>query len=293
MKMPPVYRDLPRWESRSVAPVIRGRRLDGAGPRIHFLSGNGFCGGVYWPLLREFAETHALFMHDIEGHGDSDAPPRFSGINGVTGRIVSVMEEQGLRGQPLIGMGHSFGGALTLKLAADHPGLFKALVLLDPILIPPLGFAAIRLASRLGRHPFAAGARKRRDRWPSRAAAVERLKGRGIYKGWTDECFDHFAEYALREDGSEWTLCCPRELEAQIFEHPVYPWKLLRQVDIPVLYLYGAQSYEFFPASARKAARMNPNVTVQTLPGGHCFMEEDPAAAAAAVRAYLDEVSRR
>lgn len=283
----PDYGALTRWESTAQVPTIRGRRQDGAGPRIHFLSGNGFCGGVYWPMLRELCADHALFLHDIEGHGDSDAPPGFSGINGVTRRIVSVMDEQGLRGQPLIGMGHSFGGALTLKLAADHPGLFRVLVLLDPILIPPLSFAAIRLASRFGRHPFAVGARKRRDRWPSRAAAVERLKGRGIYKGWTDECFEHFADHALREEGGEWTLCCPRQLEAQIFERPVYPWKLLRQIDIPVLYLYGEQSYEFFPASARKAARMNPNVTVQTLPGGHCFMQENPSAAAGAIKTFL------
>ena len=72
------------WESRAgEGPVLRGRRVDGSGPTIHFLPGNGFCGGVYWPFLKRFAPDRSLFLHDIEGHGASDAPAHFSGIGPI------------------------------------------------------------------------------------------------------------------------------------------------------------------------------------------------------------------
>ena len=282
------------WESQAGgAAVLRGRREDGpspTGPTIHFLSGNGFCGGVYWPFLRGLTADYGLFTHDIEGHGDSDAPVKFSGINAVCQRVLAVADEQKLS-QPLIGMGHSFGAALTLKLAAENPGLFSALVLLDPIIMPPAYWHVWSRLRWLRVNPAAQGARKRRDRWASRDAVLQRLRGRGIYQGWTDEALNGFVDHATRDDANgERVLNCPKEVEAQIFERPVYPWDYLRQIRIPVLYLYGAQSYDFIPKSAELIRPLIPGIVVQTLPGGHCFMQQDPAAASDAVRGFLDAI---
>ena len=276
------------WESRAGgSTVLRGRRSDGPGPTIHFLSGNGFCGGVYWPFLRGLAADHGLFTHDIEGHGASDAPPKFSGISTVCQRVVAVAEEQNLS-RPLIGMGHSFGAALTLKLAADHSRLFSALVLLDPIIMPPTAWHIWSRLRWLRVNPAAQAARKRRDRWASRDAALERLRGRGIYAGWTGEAFDSFIEHATRDDASgERVLSCPKEIEAQIFERPVYPWDYFSTIRIPVLILHGAQSYSFMAPASQLAQKHNPRVQVHALPGGHCFMQQDPQGAARAVNDFL------
>jgi pimeloyl-ACP methyl ester carboxylesterase len=283
------YDDLASWESSAGAgPVIRGRRTDAGQPLIHFLSGNGFCGGVYWPMLQRFLPQHALLTHDIEGQGDSGNPPRFSGTEAVIRRIPQVMTDLGLPGRPLIGMGHSFGGALTLRVAADNPGLFKALVLLDPIIMPTPVYAGVRLASVLGRNTLANASRRRRSAWPSRDAVATHLRGRGTYKGWTEEAFQSFVEYATHDADGQRVLSCPRELEAAVFEHPVYPWPAFRKARLPILFLRGRDSFDFFPWAERLVKRANPQVTVKTLPGGHCFMQEDPAAAHAAVMAFLD-----
>lgn len=285
------YSQLTPWASGAgVGPVIRGRRgdaADAAAPLIHFLSGNGFCGGVYWPLLRHFLPQYGLVTHDIEGQGDSGDPAHFSGVEAVLARIPQVMADLHLPGRPLIGMGHSFGGALTLRVAADHPGLFKALVLLDPIVMPPAVFAGIRLASMLGRHPLANASRRRRDTWPSRTALADHLRGRGTYKGWTEEAFQCFVEYATHDQDGQRVLSCPRELEAEIFERPVWPWPAFRKARLPILLLRGEQSFPFFPRAERLAQRANPQVVVRTLPGGHCFMQEHPDAAHAVIADFL------
>ena len=288
-----------RWESRAgEGPVLRGRRIDARGATIHFLPGNGFCGGVYWQFLRRFLPErgpppgspggYGLFLHDIEGHGESDAPPHFSGIGAIARRIPQVMQEQGLRdGRALVGMGHSFGAALTLKVAADNPGLFKALVLLDPIVFPTPVWLGVRALAALGLHPMVKAAQRRRREWPSRQECLDRLRGRGIYEGWTEESLADFVDSATRDEGGKRVLRCPPELEAEIYERPVYPWPSFKSLDIPILFLNGASSYPFFQPASRLAKRANPGVEVATVPGHHCFMLEDPADAHAAVAKFL------
>jgi pimeloyl-ACP methyl ester carboxylesterase len=286
------YANLPRWESAAGdGPRLRGRRADVPGrPTLHFLSGNGFCGGVYWPFLKRFLPRYGLFAHDIEGHGDSDAPEHFSGVRAVARRIPQVIAEQGLQdGRPLIGIGHSFGAAMTLKVAADNPGLFRAIVMLDPIVFPDLVWFGIRAMAAVGLHPMVKAALRRRREWPSRAEALDRLRDRGIYKGWTEESLECFVDHATRDTGGKRVLSCPPELEAEIYERPVYPWPSFSTVKVPVLFLHGAGSYDFFPLASRLARRRNPAVEVATVPGHHCFMLEDPADAHAAVAAFLEK----
>jgi pimeloyl-ACP methyl ester carboxylesterase len=280
------------WESRAGAgPTLRGRRADpvAGGPTIHFLPGNGFSGGVYWPFLKRFLPERGLFLHDIEGHGDSDAPEHFSGIGAVARRVPLVAQEQGIRdGRALVGMGHSFGAALTLKVAADNPGLFKALILLDPIVFPTPVWLGMRAMAALGLHPMVKAAKRRRREWPSRQEALDRLRGRGIYQGWPEEALEAFVDHATREgEGGKRVLSCPPELEAEIYERPVYPWPSFKSVDLPILFLNGAQSYPFFQPASRLAQRANRRVEIAAVPGQHCFMLEHPAEAHAAVDQFL------
>jgi pimeloyl-ACP methyl ester carboxylesterase len=281
------------WRS-GAAPAWSGRRvLFRDRPTLHFLSGNGFCGGVYWPLLRRFLPDFGLLCTDIEGQGASEGT-RYSGLPALLQRSRQAIAEQGLDGGALIGMGHSFGAALTLRLAAANPGMFRALVLLDPIVMPPPLWLGVHALAHLGRHPMVNAAKRRRARWPSRTAARQHLEGRGIYAGWTAEALDAFVQHALAPtgNGSEVALCCPRELEAEIYAEPLWAWRAFREVRCPVLFLRGRESYGFFPWAERLAQRANPAIRLRSLPGGHCFMQQDPAATHAAVREFLDTLRR-
>lgn len=276
------------WTSQTAgSTMLRGRRRDRDGTTLHFVHGNGFAAGVYWPLLRELSPHYGLFCHDLEGHGDSERPAQYNGAAHAVARIHAVIAEQLAQQRPLIGVGHSYGAALTVRTAAAHPGLFKALVLLDPILLPPATWLASRLSGALGINPMAKAARRRRDRWPDAAAASAHLRGRGIYRGWTDEAFACFIAHATRDDNGERVLSCPRELEAAIFATPPYPWRALRTLRCPVLLIHGERSYPFMPRTARLAQSACPTLTVRTQAGGHCFMLEDPALTATSIRDFL------
>ena len=279
------YADGQSWAARHADGLtVRGRQFETAPLQLHFLSGNGFCGGVYWPFLRRLLPDYSLWTHDQPGQGESDNPDQFTGAADWTHRLCQVLDQQPPRRR--IAIGHSFGGAMSLRLAMARPQAFEAIVLLDPVLFPPWLMAGIDLMRWIGRHPFARAARARRNHWPDRTALRAYLQDRGIYRGWADEALEAFVTHACEPARDGWRLRCPPWLEAELYARPARGYRrALRQLKLPILFLYGADSYAFMPQAARHAARCGH--AVQSLPGGHCFMQQHPATAADAVRQWL------
>jgi lipase len=89
---------------------------------VHGLTGHG----RRWEHLanHHLAEV-AVLAPDLLGHGRSPRrAPRTNDHNvAAVGDLIS---------EPVVVVGHSFGGAIALSLAATHPELVRGLVLLDP-----------------------------------------------------------------------------------------------------------------------------------------------------------------
>lgn len=277
--------------------VLRGLHTEpGERPLVHFLHGNGFCGLVYWPWLRALLPEYGLLLSDAQGHGRSDAGPRFLGWNRNAELALQVLERQRERwpGQPVYGVGHSFGGILTLLMAAERPQLFDRLILLDPILFtrPMIGLMA--LSDTFGlyrRNAMASRARSRQQVWPDRETAWNYFHERGIFKGWAPESLAAYIDYALkpRADGGL-ELCCPPRIEAAIFSSfPRGLWSAVKKVQVPTTIIYGQSTYPFVPKAAQLASRLNPRIRAIGVPGRHCFMQEYPEETGALVRSLLEQ----
>ncbi|MDR0210770.1 MAG: alpha/beta hydrolase [Pseudomonas putida] len=274
--------------------TLRGWRSPASGrPVLHFLHGNGFCSLAYQPLLTYLGEHFDLWLSDVQGHGDSDHGGVFRGWNRSAALAVEAFEAgRGEYGDvPRFAVGHSFGGVLTGLVLAREPHLFQRAVLLDPVLFSRRMIGVMGAAALVGlhrRHALARKAATRRSHWPDREAALASLKGRGIFKGWADASLHAYVEHAIGECGEGVVLKCRPSREVEIFSSfPERMWTQMARIQTPTRILYGEHTYPFVPHSVQRLAALNRQVTAQQVPGGHCFMQEDPAAAAEQVVGFL------
>jgi pimeloyl-ACP methyl ester carboxylesterase len=89
------------------------------------------------PQVEHFEPTHRVLAVDLRGHGRSDAPEQEYTIPGFADDVAWLCREVGV--DAAIFVGHSMGGTVVLELAARHPELVTAVVMIDaaPIVATP------------------------------------------------------------------------------------------------------------------------------------------------------------
>jgi len=109
---------------------LRTYRYGPPGP-TRVLAFHGLTGhGKRWQTLAtHYLADVTVVAPDLIGHGRSswDAPWT---IDANVAALAALLDADG--GRPVVAVGHSFGGAIALNLAAARPDLVAALVLLDP-----------------------------------------------------------------------------------------------------------------------------------------------------------------
>jgi len=102
----------------------------GAGAPLVFLHGLGGSQSTWQVVLGELADSHRVVAIDLPGHGTSDR--RAGADYTATGLAIAVTEVIGLLEltRPIL-IGHSLGGAVAMRIAADKPSLLIGLVLIN------------------------------------------------------------------------------------------------------------------------------------------------------------------
>jgi len=83
-------------------------------------------------LAPRLSDTHRILMADRPGHGYSVRPKNGSNLAVQAEQMAGILEALA-PGEKAIVLGHSFGGAVALRLALDRPDLVAALVLAAPV----------------------------------------------------------------------------------------------------------------------------------------------------------------
>jgi pimeloyl-ACP methyl ester carboxylesterase len=109
-----------------------------AAPPIVFIHGWCCDHANFAPQISHFARTHRILAVDLRGHGKSDAPKQDYLLTGFADDVVWQCRQLGLE-KPVI-IGHSMGGNVALELAARHPDLLTAIMMIDSVIFPPAAF---------------------------------------------------------------------------------------------------------------------------------------------------------
>ncbi len=267
----------------------------GSGPVLHFAHANGLPPGTYRRLIDVLRSSYHVVSMEARPLWPGSDPRSLEDWSLFVDDLRAELHRRNLRG--VVGVGHSLGAVATLLAAAQEPGLFSAVVAVDPIVLA--GWFALfwgtMKAIGLDRHlPIARGARKRRDHWPDRDTVRRSYARKRAFRGWAPGVLDDYLSAALEPaaDGGV-ALRYPKRWEARIFRvAPHDLWRELRRLAIPSLFVQGEHTDTFLPAAARKVAREVPGATVTMIPDtGHFAPMEQPEILGRTVLEFLARVA--
>ncbi len=267
------------------------RLLGGQGCPTHFAPANGFPPETYIPLLRPlFGALKVCSLVPLPMRTTMPPPPRLT-WHDLADETVQHLEAAGCHG--LIGLGHSLGGVTSVLAAVKRPGLFRALVLMDPVIFPQRLLWLIRLLRALGqehRLPLVRSARRRRRVFSDRENVRRRYGRHPFFAAWDREAFEAYIRYGFRRraDGQV-ELAYDPTWEAAIFASvPTDIWQWLPRVDLPTLVLYGERSDTFRPPALRRLQHLWPQAHFSAVSdSGHMFPLERPLQTARLIQTFV------
>lgn len=245
----------------------------GDDPRVVFVHANGFCKELWRPIadLSTVAHRDGWVAMDQRGHGDSERGAAPYLWDTVAHDVVAITED--LTG-PLIGVGHSSGGAAVARAEVLSPGRFSKIVLIEPILFPP--------PHARWETPLAAQADRRRASFVDREAAFDRFS-KGLFASWEPPFLDLYVDHGFRQTDDGWTLKCPPAVEADYFREGgnVDTFDRLGEIECPAVLVTGENSDSHQEPYLSLLASQFKDAAVHTIAGASHFapMEESETVA--------------
>ena len=267
----------------------------GKGLLSHFSHATGLCAGVYSPLAARLRSHLKLVGMDDRGHGKTSAPADPKKLKNWDIFAEDLANFCKYLNEPVVAIGHSRGATASLLLAIKRPELVRALILIDPTILPYHWMWWWYLAQKTGlakRAPIVATAAKRRYIWPDRRTMLDSYRKKAVFRGWQNEFLEGYVQSGTEEtpDGKI-KLCCTPAWESRCFAvcpHDI--WRCIPQLKHPTLVLYGASSDTFLAAAARRFSAKVPAAKMISLQEtGHFVPMERPDVTAETIVNFLKQ----
>jgi len=237
---------------------------------IHMSAANGFTATSYLEFLNFFSDQHSITGMDCRGTwAECETPPPSFKMKHFADDLIQAIEQQ--HHKPIIGMGHSQGGFVTLLAAIKRPDLFSKIVLIEPASLPYrwidffYPYIPKKLLFKL--FPFMKGSLQRQRNWHSHQQFYDRYRFHNTYKRFTDISFDNYMNYGLvKQKDQQLQLSFSPQWEAHIFSVVEFMWKYLSKITIPTLLIRAEHSNLYTQKQFIKYNKNLPNcVTTQEI----------------------------
>ena len=269
--------ELPGFEERFLE--ARGCRLRylvaGEGEPLVLVHGLGGAAANWLALAPLLLPGRRLLVPELPGHGGSAPLPAAPSLNAYADRIAALMDG------PADVVGHSLGGAITLRLAIRRPELVSSLVL--------AGAAGISSGTRAARYALAMTGfvkpGKRIAPYRRRVARSSLLKTL-VFGRWGAS-----DPPAMPADVAEGFLSGPARHTDTVSAAKALvrddPRSDLDRVQCPVLLLWGARDHQLPIGDAFDYARRLRAPLRAIADCGHLLIGERPEACADAIESFL------
>ena len=266
----------------------------GSGPVAHFAHATGLCAGTYSPLAERLRPHLKILGMDDRGHGRTQAPADPQTLKNWDIFVDDLERFVESLGKPVIAMGHSRGATVSLMLAVKRPDLIRALVLIDPTILPFSWMWWWYLAKLTGLArfvPIVATAAKRKNVWSDRDNVLQAYRGKAVFQSWQDGFLEAYIRdgTARNADGTI-RLCCNPSWESKCFAvcpHDI--WGTIPRLQKPALVMYGAESDTFMRSAAKRLKANVPGAVFRCFEEtGHFVPMERPAEIVEAIVDFLE-----
>jgi len=275
------------WQQQtSFGHAIQGfhRQVENPEQRVHFLHGTGFSAGTLIPLMHLMPETWDCYISNIPGHGGStwneDRAPNWLEMADALAESIRKKMDVENKG-PVVGIGHSFGGALTLIAASRNPDLFSRIILLDPVMVLPVMSIAqyfMRVTGLWKKTASYKSVHNRKYQWQDSAEMKAELSQKRLYRNFDPQVMEYFVHTAshINQQGQRELSCSPR-WEASIFaSFPQSLWKSVKKLALKTDIVMAENTFFYVHHGVEAAAKKNTNIHLHDFGRGHCFPMEQP-----------------
>lgn len=242
------------------------------GPKLVFIHSMGMDARGFDITCRALQPDYQILALDILDHGDSETPKEPVELPDLSEVMRGCYTQLGF--MPNVLVGHSVGGMIGMVLAAEHPGDFKGLVLVD---IAPFEMTGTR-SSRPPEPEF----------FEDEDKAREYLRQR--YPDFTEEALENRVKYGLKKDEKERLKRKPTG-DAVRGGLGTDLWPYVERIRTPVLMTIGGTSTLVTPETLKRMEAAIPVLKAVTVEGvGHMVPQGKPEEFEAHLRAFLQEL---
>ncbi len=281
-------------------PVVN---FSGSGLPLHFTHANGYTPAAYTPLIETLTPRYRVFSMLLRPLW----PEHAQGPNGVkdwsplADDLITFLDQLGEKN--VIGVGHSIGGVITLLAALRRPELFRAVVMIDPVLFPPGFLLAWTVIDKLGLtrhiHPLIATTLRRQRVFESTDAMYDSYRRKAVFSRIDDRNLRTCVEALVRprSDGQVELIYSP-EWEARLYlVGPQVDWQLWKELHTlrpPALIVRGGDVEPGWPDGMGAVKQRLPHAAIHSVAGaGHLVPLEKPGEVGAVTRDFLARTVER
>jgi pimeloyl-ACP methyl ester carboxylesterase len=251
---------------------LEARELGGAGPGVLLLHGLAGTASEWEETAAWLSASHRVVALDQRGHGRSERRPADVSRAAFVADAVATIEQLGLA--PVILIGQSLGGHTALLVAAEQPGLVRALVVAEasPAEVEP--DAPERVGALLSAWPVP---------FPSREAVLE------FFGGDTPRA-RAWAENFVEGEGGLVPAFDVDVMVATLAAASTANWDEWAAISVPTL-VVRAESGDLEAEEADAMIRTLPSAQLVTVPGSHDVHLDEPERWHEAVERFLAGLS--
>lgn len=275
--------------------------MNSAPRTLVFSHANGFPAGCY-RVLFEVWRAAGWQVHALPRIGHDPRFPVTSNWPHLRDELLGFIHDEVKPAGPVMLVGHSLGGLLSLLATCRKPALVQGLVMLDAPVVDGWRSHSLQVAKAMkliDRISPGKVSGKRRHEWPSRSDVHAHFASKSKFARWDPRVLQDYVASGFDEvesqEGVKVRLGFTREIETRIYNTlPHNLPRILRRYAprCPVAFIAGTQSEELRQAGAAGSKALAKDL-FRWFEGTHLYPFERPDETAALVLELMDHIRER